>query len=216
MVCGLCVHKDSQFCHYGVMLLHNPVIIQDAWPEIGDALLTLICWMGEQTCRLPFHIHRRLLTPLWIDVTMQPFDGCQDQSCIIDDLLMVTLATYKNSFSVPSFGLKFLLSLLTANIQSLGWIKCIQYHRGLSVSKPPVFTSSFWQMTSHGRILGLSAGLLWHIDWLTNLTHIEPDFLIFLFAASFPQFPWRTLSHFQNLHHEQQVAAGSCAVSCMN
>jgi hypothetical protein len=47
MVVGIFAHKGGQYCHYGLMLSRSLVIIQDARPEIGDAPLTLISWMGQ-------------------------------------------------------------------------------------------------------------------------------------------------------------------------
>jgi hypothetical protein len=74
MVVGSFAHTGGQYCHYGLMLSHSPVIIQDARPEIGDAPLTLISPMGQRAYRSPFSIECRPITSLWIDVTMQPFD----------------------------------------------------------------------------------------------------------------------------------------------
>jgi len=56
VVGGLFAHKGGQYCHYGLMLLYSPLIIQDARSEIGDALLMLIFRMGQRACRLPFYI----------------------------------------------------------------------------------------------------------------------------------------------------------------
>jgi len=53
---GFCAHKGGQYCHYSLMLSRSGVIIQNAKPEIGDTLLTLISWMGQQACRWPFYI----------------------------------------------------------------------------------------------------------------------------------------------------------------
>jgi hypothetical protein len=39
-------HQGGQYCHYGLMLLHSLVIIQDASPEISDDPLTLISGIG--------------------------------------------------------------------------------------------------------------------------------------------------------------------------
>jgi len=41
MVVGLCAHKGSQHCHYGLMLSRSLVMIQVGRPDIGDAPLTL-------------------------------------------------------------------------------------------------------------------------------------------------------------------------------
>jgi hypothetical protein len=62
MVEGIFAHKGGQYCHYGLMLSRSLVIIQDVSPEIGEAPLTLISWMGQQTCRLLFHIESRPIT----------------------------------------------------------------------------------------------------------------------------------------------------------
>ena len=76
------------------MLSCSPVIIQDARPEIGDAPLTLISRMGQRACRLPLYMKKRPITPLWNDVTMQPFNCRNDQTKIADAPLMLTLETY--------------------------------------------------------------------------------------------------------------------------
>jgi len=91
MVVGSFAHKGSQYCHYGSMLSHSPVIIQDARPEIGDALLTLISPMGQRAYRLPFYIESPPITRVWIDVTIQPFDCRKDQTEIADAPLTLTL-----------------------------------------------------------------------------------------------------------------------------
>jgi hypothetical protein len=67
-------HKGSQNYHYGLVLSHRPVIIEDGRPEIGDTPLILISPMGQRAYRLPFYFKSRPITFLWIDVTMQPFD----------------------------------------------------------------------------------------------------------------------------------------------
>jgi hypothetical protein len=46
MVVGIFAHKVGQYCQYGLMLSRSLVIIQDARPEIGDAPLSFISWMG--------------------------------------------------------------------------------------------------------------------------------------------------------------------------
>jgi len=74
MVVGSFAHKGGQYYHYGLMLSRSTVIIQDARRQISDAPLMFISPMGQQACRLPFYIESRPITPLWIDVTMQPFD----------------------------------------------------------------------------------------------------------------------------------------------
>jgi hypothetical protein len=74
MAVGIFVYQGGQYCYYGLMLSRSLVIIHDARPEIGDAPLTLISWMGQQACRLPFNIESRPITRLWIVVTMQLFD----------------------------------------------------------------------------------------------------------------------------------------------
>jgi hypothetical protein len=47
MVVGIVAHKVGQYCHYGLMLSRSLVVIQDARPEISDAPLMLISWMGQ-------------------------------------------------------------------------------------------------------------------------------------------------------------------------
>ena len=84
MVVGIFAHKGGQYCHYGLMLSRGLVIIQDARPEISDAPFTLIAWMGQRGCRLPFHIQSLLITRLRIDVMMQLFDCRKDQTIIVD------------------------------------------------------------------------------------------------------------------------------------
>jgi len=56
------------------MPLHNPVIIQDARPEIVDAPLMLISMMGQGVCHLAFCLSKWPIHPVWMDVTMEPFD----------------------------------------------------------------------------------------------------------------------------------------------
>jgi hypothetical protein len=56
MVAGLGAHKGSQSCNYGFVLAHSPVIVQDAWPEIGEAPLTRISWIGQRAFRFPLYI----------------------------------------------------------------------------------------------------------------------------------------------------------------
>jgi len=56
IVDGICTPKGGQYCDYCLMLSRSPVIVQDARPEIRDALLTLISRMGQQACRLPFNV----------------------------------------------------------------------------------------------------------------------------------------------------------------
>jgi len=144
MVSGLCAHKGGRYHYYSTMLSHSPVIIQDASPEISDAPLTLISRMGQWACHLPFYIWSWPKTPFWIDVNMQHFDCRRDQTKIVNAPLTLTLDTCQQSFHVQSFCLKFIHSLLTANISFLGRFICIQKHWGLSGSAPPLFTSSVW------------------------------------------------------------------------
>jgi len=73
---------------------------------------------------------------------MQPFDCRKDQTKIVDPPLMLTLETDQQSFSAQSFCLNFIPSFLTANRPFQGKIICIQKHRGLSISEPPLLTSS--------------------------------------------------------------------------
>jgi len=135
MVVGSFAHNGGQYSHYGLMLSRSPVTIQDARPKIGDAPLMLTSPMGQRACRFPFYIESRPITSVWIDVTMQPFDCRKDQTKIVDTPLTLTL-------EAQSFWLNVIPSLLTANILFLGRIVCILQHRGLSVSEPPLSTSS--------------------------------------------------------------------------
>jgi len=139
IVNGSFAHKAGQYCHYGSMLPRSPVVIQDAGPEIGDAPLTPISPMGQSACRLPLYIEIWPITPLWIDVTMHPFDCRKDQTEIVDTPSTLTLEG-------QPFWLNVIPSLLMANIPFLGRIVCIEQHRGLSVSEPPLFTSSVCRM----------------------------------------------------------------------
>jgi len=202
-------HKGGQYCHYGLIQPRSPVVIQDAWPEIGDTPLMLISPMGQGAGPFPFNIETRPITSLWIGVTMQPFDCSKNQTKIFDTPLTLTLEG-------ESFWLNVIPSLLTANIQFLSRIVCFKQHQGLSVSEPPLFTSSVWGMTWFRHVLALSASMLRPTEPSTNFRHIEPDFLPFLFPACFPQFPWRTMSNHQNFDHLQQVWVDSCAVRYMN
>jgi hypothetical protein len=52
MVVGPVVQIGGQHCHYGLMLSHTLVILQDSRPEICDPLLTLGSRMGQLACRL--------------------------------------------------------------------------------------------------------------------------------------------------------------------
>ena len=56
MLVGPCALKGGQYCHYGLMLSHSPVIVEDARLEIGDTVLTLISQMLERACRLPCYV----------------------------------------------------------------------------------------------------------------------------------------------------------------
>jgi hypothetical protein len=91
MVVGSCAYKGGQFWHDGLLRLHSPVVILDWRPEIGDTPLTLISLIGQWACRLHFYIEIWPITPLWIDVTMQPFDCRQDKTKIVDAPLTLTL-----------------------------------------------------------------------------------------------------------------------------
>jgi len=140
-------YKGGQYCRYGLMLLRSPVIIQDARPEICHATLTLISQMGQWECHLPFYVKNRPITPVSMDVTMQPVDCRRDQTKIVDTPLKLTSETHQQSFGVQSFCLKVITSLLTANTPFLGRIICIHKHRGLSVSEQPLFTLLVRYMT---------------------------------------------------------------------
>jgi hypothetical protein len=140
MVVGSFAHTGGQYSHYSLMLSGSPVIIQDTRLEISDAPLTLIFPMWQLPCRLPCYIDSRPITSHWIEVTMQPFHCRKDQTKIVDAQLTLPVEG-------QSFWLNLIPSLLTANIQFLGRIVCIQQHRGLSVSEPPLFTSLVRRMT---------------------------------------------------------------------
>jgi len=84
---------------------------------------------------------------------MQPFNCPKNQTKIVDAPLTYTLETYRHSFAEQSFYLKVIPSLFTANIEFLGRIICIQKHRGLLVSQPPLFTSSVRYMIWLHRVL---------------------------------------------------------------
>jgi hypothetical protein len=149
IVAGNCAHTGGQYTDYGVMLSHRRVIIQDARLEIGDAPLTLISRMGQRAYCLPLFIWPRPKTLLWIDVTMKPFDCRNDQRKIVDAPLTLRwrsvdahLGDILTVIGRANNCLIFKPSFLTANIWFQGIIMCIQKHRGLSVSAPPVFTSS--------------------------------------------------------------------------
>jgi hypothetical protein len=109
--------------------------------------LTLIPPMGQWACCLPVYFERRPITPLLIDVTIQPFQCWKDQTKIIDAPLTLTLEKYQQSFGGQWFCLNVIPSLLTANPQLLGRIICMQKHWGIPVSEPPLFTSSARWMT---------------------------------------------------------------------
>jgi hypothetical protein len=105
MVVGPFVHKCGQYCHYGLMLSCSLVIIQDVRPEISNTTLTLISRMGQRACHLQFYIQSRPITPLWIDVTMKPFDCRKDQTQIVDTPLTLRWCSrwrHTNSHSVSN------------------------------------------------------------------------------------------------------------------
>jgi len=68
-------HQGLQYYEYGWMLLHSPVIIQDARPDIVDALMMLISMMVQGVCHLQFYLLRRPILLVWMHATLQPF-GC--------------------------------------------------------------------------------------------------------------------------------------------
>jgi len=70
------------------------MIIQDSRPEISDHPLRLRSRMVQRAYRLPFYIPRWPITSLWIGVTVQPFDCQNDQTKIVDTLLMLTSERY--------------------------------------------------------------------------------------------------------------------------
>jgi len=55
IVNSIFAHKGGEYNDFGQMLLHGPVIIQDARPKIIDAPLAFIARMGQAGCRLPFY-----------------------------------------------------------------------------------------------------------------------------------------------------------------
>jgi len=56
IVTSIFAHKRSQYCDYGVMPLHSPVIMQDARTKRVNALLTLISRMGQQASNFPVYL----------------------------------------------------------------------------------------------------------------------------------------------------------------
>jgi len=152
MVIGSFAYKGGKFCQYGLMLMRSLVIMQDARPEIGDTPLTLISLMGQRAWFLPLYIESRPITPLRIAVTIQHFDCRKDQTRIVDTPLTLTSVTYQHPFGGQSFCLNVIPSLLTANIQLVGRIFCIQKHQGLSVSEQPLLTSGVRWMTLFHRV----------------------------------------------------------------
>jgi len=73
-------HNSSQNCDYRWMLLHSPVIVEDARPQFIHAPLTLISELGQGAYCLPFELKRGRILPLSMDVTMQPFDCWMGQT----------------------------------------------------------------------------------------------------------------------------------------
>jgi len=69
-------HRYGQYCDYGLMPLHSPVIIWNSRPKIFHPPLTLISRMRQQACRFTFYLYRESRLLFWEDLTMQPFD-CQ-------------------------------------------------------------------------------------------------------------------------------------------
>jgi hypothetical protein len=100
MVVGPVAHKGSQYCHYGWMLSRTLVIIHDARPAIGDAPLTLIAWIGQPACDLPFYTELCLVTPLCIyDATLRlPKRTNYSRWLSVDAPLMVSQDTQQKSF----------------------------------------------------------------------------------------------------------------------
>jgi hypothetical protein len=141
---GPFAHKGGQHCHSTLMLSRSSVIIQDARRETGDVPLPVISGLAQRACHLPNYVLSWPITPVWIDVTMQPCDWRKDQSKIVDAPLTLPLETYQQSFGGHSFCLKVIPSLLIANTPGLSRIMCFTKHPGLSVSEPPVFMSSLW------------------------------------------------------------------------
>jgi hypothetical protein len=74
MVVGPFAHNGGQYCYYGLTLSRSLVSIQDARPEIGDALFTLISPIAQYACGLQFYNYSRRITPLGINLTMPPID----------------------------------------------------------------------------------------------------------------------------------------------
>jgi len=47
MVTSIVADEGGHYCNYGLMALHNPMIVYDARPKIVDAPLTLISLIGQ-------------------------------------------------------------------------------------------------------------------------------------------------------------------------
>jgi len=69
-------HKGGQYWHYVLMLVHSPVIMDDARPKIIDAWLMFMSRIGQGACRWPFQLSRKPILPRWMDMTMQSIHCC--------------------------------------------------------------------------------------------------------------------------------------------
>lgn len=74
MIASILTEKGCQSIHYGLWI-HSPWIIHYAKPKIVEALLTHICWIGQQACRILFDLQRQPIISLWKDVTRQ-YNDC--------------------------------------------------------------------------------------------------------------------------------------------
>jgi len=138
-------HKGGQYWNYGVMSLHNPVIIQDTRPTIFGALLRLISRMGQLACQFPLCLQSQPILSLWKNVTMQPFDCAKGKSknCwrsvdihLNDILTVIGCATIARKMHIVIIESQYIVSMYN--------------HLHPKASTPPCFwattTQDIWEM----------------------------------------------------------------------
>jgi hypothetical protein len=125
-------YTGAQYCADASVPLYSLVNVHDGWPKIVDTTLTVISGMGQGTCNLPFELYRQPILPLWMAVTMQPFDCWMGQTvncCYSVDAHCSTIV--RNFHSV----------IIDSQITFLCIIFGIQKLREISVAEPPLFPS---------------------------------------------------------------------------
>jgi hypothetical protein len=74
IITNIFAHTGGSFCHCGLMMLHSPLIIEDARQKVADPRLTLILQIGQWVCRILSYLYRRQILAIRKDVSLQPFD----------------------------------------------------------------------------------------------------------------------------------------------